>query len=203
MNSRRWRGAEGFEGRHDRGDGAMTLDERDPIVMADTGPLIRLAAAGLLDGLRATNRRVVIVDRVEAEATQDRSKPSRRKSPNGLRASADSIARPRTVIGAGIEKLESEQSTPEQQRLLKAALRNSAKRAIRDFSGRVGTSDRMVRLVVYEDEDVPFALQATRIPLMLMTTPRIAETTRRVGNQCRRGCRNRGSRQDVHDQNRQ
>ena len=53
----------------------MTLDERDPIVMADTGPLIRLAAAGLLDGLRATNRRVVIVDRVEAEATQDRSKP--------------------------------------------------------------------------------------------------------------------------------
>ena len=91
----------------------MTLDERDPIVMADTGPLLRLAAAGLLDGLRATNRRVVSVDRVEAKATQDRSKPFANEIAEWIAHNADSIERPRTIVGAGIEKLESEQNKPE------------------------------------------------------------------------------------------
>jgi hypothetical protein len=53
----------------------MTLNDRQPIIVADTGPLIRLAAAGLLDSIRGLNRRIVIVDRVEAEATADMSKP--------------------------------------------------------------------------------------------------------------------------------
>ncbi len=151
----------------------MTLDERDPIVMADTGPLIRLAAAGLLDGLRATNRRVVIVDRVEAEATYDRSKPFANEIAEWIERNADAIERPRTVVGAGIEKLESEPSTPEQQRLLKSALRHSGEKAIRDFLEEwvPGTPGA---LVVYEDEDVPRTLQTTRVPLILMTTRRFA-----------------------------
>jgi hypothetical protein len=151
----------------------MTLDERDPIVMADTGPLIRLAAAGLLDGLRATNRRVVIVDRVEVEATQDRSKPFAKEIADWIARNADAVERPRTVVGAGIEKLESEPSTPEQQRLLKAALRNSGEKAIRDLLEEWAPATHGA-LVVYEDEDVPFALQSTRVPIMLMTTRRFA-----------------------------
>ncbi|MEN3150187.1 hypothetical protein ABCW43_23060 [Neorhizobium sp. IRAMC:178] len=35
--------------------------DRAPIVIADAGPLIRLAAAGLLDAMRLTNRKIVIV----------------------------------------------------------------------------------------------------------------------------------------------
>jgi len=151
----------------------MTLDERDPIVMADTGPLIRLAAAGLLDGLRATNRRVVIVDRVEAEATQDSSKPFAKEIAAWIERNADSIERPRTVVGAGIEKLESEASTPEQQRLLKAALRNSGEKAIRDFLEEWALASSGA-LVVYEDDDVPRILQSTRVPIQLMTTRRFA-----------------------------
>lgn len=151
----------------------MTLDERDPIVMADTGPLIRLAAAGLLDGLRATNRRVVIVDRVEAEATQDRSKPFAREIAEWIARNADSLERPRTVVGAGIEKLESEPNTPDQQRLLKAALRNSGEKAIRDFLEEWAPQTQGA-LVVYEDEDVPRILQSTRVPIQLMTTRRFA-----------------------------
>lgn len=151
----------------------MTLDERDPIVMADTGPLIRLAAAGLLDGLRATNRRIVIVDRVEAEATGDRSKPFANEIAEWIERNSDAIERPRTVIGFGIEKLQSDARTPEQDRLLKAALRNFGEKAMRDFleTWVPGTHGA---LVVYEDEDVPFALQSTRVPLMLMTTRRFA-----------------------------
>ena len=38
--------------------------DRQPIVVADAGPLIRLAAAGILDTLRGLNRRIVLVDRV-------------------------------------------------------------------------------------------------------------------------------------------
>lgn len=151
----------------------MTLDERDPIVMADTGPLIRLAAAGLLDGLRATNRRVVIVDRVEAEATDDRSKPFANEIAAWIERNADTVERPRTVIGAGIEKLKSETSTPEQQRLLKAALRNSGEKAMREFLEE-WVSGTPNALVVYEDDDVPLTLQTTRVPLILMTTRRFA-----------------------------
>jgi len=84
----------------------MTLDPRDPIVMADTGPLIRLAAAGLLDGLRATDRRVVIVDRLEVEAAQDQSKPFAAEIAKWIARNADTIERPRTVVGAGIEQLD-------------------------------------------------------------------------------------------------
>jgi hypothetical protein len=151
----------------------VTLDERDPIVIADTGPLIRLAAAGLLDGLRATNRRVVIVDRVEAEATRDPSKPFAQEIAAWIARNGDTIERPRTVVGIGIEKLEESTRTPEEERLLKSALRNSAERAIRDFledwiPGTPGA------LVVFEDEDVPQTLQTTRVPLILMTTRRFA-----------------------------
>jgi hypothetical protein len=151
----------------------VTLDERDPIVMADPGPLIRLAAAGLLDGLRATNRRVVIVDRVEAEATRDRSKPFANESAEWIERNSDTIERPRTVVGVGIEKLEANARTPEEERLLKAALRNSGERAIRDFleTWMPGTSGA---LVIYEDEDVPKILQSTRVPIQLMTTRRFA-----------------------------
>jgi hypothetical protein len=151
----------------------VTLDEHDPIVMADTGPLIRLAAAGLLDGLRATNRRVVIVDRVEAEATGDRSKPFANEIAEWIERNSDTIERPRTVVGVGIEKLEANTRTPEEARLLKAALRNSGERAIRDFleTWVPGTSGA---LVIYEDEDVPKILQSTRVPIHLMTTRRFA-----------------------------
>lgn len=48
--------------------------DRQPIVVADAGPLIRLAAAGILDTLRGLNRRIVLVDRVEKEVTGDLSK---------------------------------------------------------------------------------------------------------------------------------
>ena len=53
----------------------MARDDRQPIIVADAGPLIRLAAAGLLDTLRGLNRQIVLVDRVEAEVIGDRSKP--------------------------------------------------------------------------------------------------------------------------------
>lgn len=45
----------------------MTFDERAPIIIADAGPLTRLAAAGLLESLRAVDRRIVLVERVEDE----------------------------------------------------------------------------------------------------------------------------------------
>lgn len=151
----------------------MTLDERDPIVMADTGPLIRLAAAGLLDALRATNRRVVIVDRVEAEATQDRTKPFANEIADWIERNSDTVERPRTLVGVGIEKLQANTRTPEEARLLKAALRNAGERAIRDFL-ETWAPTTSGALVIYEDEDIPKILQSTRVPIQLMTTRRFA-----------------------------
>jgi len=151
----------------------MTLDQRDPIVMADTGPLIRLAAAGLLDALRATNRRVVIVDRFEVEATRDRSQRFANEVAEWIERNIDTIERPRTVVGIGIERLEQNARTPEEERRLKVTLRDSGERAIRDFleTWIPATSGAPV---IYEDEDVPKILQSTRVPIHLMTTRRFA-----------------------------
>jgi hypothetical protein len=151
----------------------MTLDQHDPIVMADTGPLIRLAAAGVLNGLRATNRRIVIVDRVVAEATGDLTKPYAREIAEWIERNSDAIERPRTLTGLAIEQLEAGPRNAEEQRLLKATIRNSGEKAIREFleTWVPGTPGA---LVVFEDEDMPFALQTTRVPLVLMTTRRFA-----------------------------
>jgi hypothetical protein len=51
------------------------MADQDPIIIADPGPLIRLAAAELLDTMRLTNRRIVLVDRIEEEVCGDPSKP--------------------------------------------------------------------------------------------------------------------------------
>jgi hypothetical protein len=149
----------------------MTLDQHDPIVMADTGPLIRLAAAGVLNGLRATNRRIVIVDRVVAEATGDLTKPYAREIAEWIERNSDAIERPRTLTGLAIEQLEAGPRNAEEQRLLKATIRNSGEKAIREFleTWVPGTPGA---LVVFED--MPFALQTTRVPLVLMTTRRFA-----------------------------
>ena len=40
----------------------MTISDRQPIIVADAGPLIRLAAAGLLDIMRGLNHRIVPSD---------------------------------------------------------------------------------------------------------------------------------------------
>jgi hypothetical protein len=54
----------------------MTVSsDRQPIIVADAGPLIRLAAAGLLDALRGLNRRLVLVDRKIGLHEQDRNSP--------------------------------------------------------------------------------------------------------------------------------
>src|SRR5437660_2671745 len=108
----------------------MTLDQRDPIVMADTGPLIRLAAAGLLDGLRSTNRRVVIVDRVIAEAIADRTEPYAQEIARWIDRNSDAIERSRTLVGVAIEHLQAGPRTAEEERLLKATGRNSGETAI-------------------------------------------------------------------------
>ena len=151
----------------------MALDQRDPIVMADTGPLIRLAAAGLLNGLRSTNRRVVIVDRVVAEVTGDPAKPYAQEIAQWIARNGDAIERPRTLVGLAIERLEAGPRDAEEQRLLRATARNSGEKAIREFleTWVPGTPGA---LVVYEDEDVPHILQTTRVPLVLMTTRRFA-----------------------------
>ena len=57
--------------------------DRRPTIVADAGPLIRLAAAGILDTLRGLNRRIVLVDRVEDEVVGDLRMPSQPLPPEG------------------------------------------------------------------------------------------------------------------------
>src|SRR3954465_8946480 len=109
----------------------MTRDDRQPIIVADAGRLIRLAAGGLLETMRGLNRRVVLVDRVEQEVIGDRSKPFATEVAAWIERSGENILRVKTAIGAGIETLRSKRATPEEDRLLKNGLRISGELAVR------------------------------------------------------------------------
>ena len=145
-------------------------DHRQPIIVADTGPLIRLAAAGLLDSLRALNRRIVIVDRVEEEAVADLTKPYAREIAQWLETMGDAILREMTIEGAGIARLRAAEPTPKNLALLKRGTRNSGERAVREFVELFEPKDADDIIVVYEDIDMHTLLSASQVPLTLMTT---------------------------------
>jgi hypothetical protein len=152
----------------------MTLDERSPVVIADAGPLIRLAAAGLLGSLHGLNRRIVLVDRVEDEVSGDRSKPFAEEIAAWIAAMGPAIERARTVEGYGIAALRENAATPEAAALLKRRLRDSGERAIREFVVGFEPDDATAAIVLYEDRDAPALMAAARVPLTLMTTRRFA-----------------------------
>ncbi|MFM9857290.1 hypothetical protein RUR49_02260 [Pseudoxanthobacter sp. M-2] len=152
----------------------MTLDERSPVVVADAGPLIRLAAAGLLGSLRGLNRRIVLVDRVEDEVSADRTKPFADEIVAWIEAMGPAIERVRTVEGYGIAALRESADTPEAASLLKRRLRDSGERAIREFVEGFEPDDASAAIILYEDRDAPALMAAARVPLTLMTTRRFA-----------------------------
>lgn len=151
------------------------FNDRQPIIVADAGPLIRLAAAGLLDSLRGLNRRIVLVDRVEEEATADRSKPFAREIAEWIVAMGEAVLHARTIEGQGIERLRSLPPTPENLALLKRGLRDSGERAIREFVELHDPDDETEAIVVYEDTDTSFLLSASMVPLTMMTTRRFVQ----------------------------
>jgi hypothetical protein len=154
----------------------MARDDRQPIIVADAGPLLRLAAAGLLDTLRGLNRRIVLVDRVEDEVIGDRSKPFAPEIAAWIERSGDSILRVRTVTGEGIESLRARARTPDEERLLKSALRDSGELALREFVGHWRPTESASALVIYEDARVAVLFLDSDFSVTLMTTLAFAET---------------------------
>jgi hypothetical protein len=154
----------------------MTRDDRQPIIVADAGPLIRLAAAGLLDTMRGLNRRIVLVDRVEEEVIGDRSKPFAEEVAAWIDRSGDLILHVQTVVGEGIASLRSRDRTPQEDRLLKTALRDSGELAVREFVGHWHPTDSASALVLYEDARVAVLFLDSDFSVTLMTTLAFAET---------------------------
>lgn len=154
----------------------ITPEDRQPIVVADAGPLIRLAAAGLLDSLRGLNRRIVLVDRVENEVVGDTSKPYAREIANWIAEMGNSILRAKTVTGVGIDALRRRERTLEEDRLLKSTLRNSGELALREFVETWRPTEVSSALVVYEDRKVASLFLDADFPLTLMTTRAFART---------------------------
>ena len=148
----------------------MTQGERQPIIVADAGPLIRLAAAGLLDTLRGLNRQVVLVDRVEDEMIGDRSRPFAAEIAAWITGMGPAILRAATAVGIGVAALKARQRTPDEDAILKSALRRSGEPALREFLDRWRPGEATSAIVVYEDRKVPPLFLAAGYPLTLMTT---------------------------------
>jgi hypothetical protein len=151
-------------------------EDRQPIVVADAGPLIRLAAADLLGSLRGLNRRIVLVDRVEDEVIGDVSKPYAREIANWIAEMGDAVLHAQTVTGLGIEALRERRRTPEEDRLLKSTLRNSGELALREFVENWRPTEVSSALVLYEDRKVAALFLDADFPLTLMTTRAFART---------------------------
>ena len=154
----------------------MARDDRQPIIVADAGPLIRLAAAGLLDTLRGLNRRVVLVDRVEDEVVGDRSKPFAAEIAEWIERSGDDLLHVQTITGEGIASLRARARTPKEDALLKSALRDSGELALREFVAHWRPTESASALVVYEDAKVATLFLDSDFSVTLMTTLAFAET---------------------------
>jgi hypothetical protein len=154
----------------------MPRDDRQPIIVADAGPLIRLAAAGLLDTLRGLNRRVVLVDRLEDEVIGDLSKPFADEISAWIERSGEAVFRVQTVVGVGIASLRSRARTAQEDKLLKRALRDSGELAMREFVGHWQPTESASALVVYEDARAATLFLDSDFPVTLMTTLAFAET---------------------------
>jgi hypothetical protein len=147
------------------------MTSRNPIVIADAGPLIRLAAAGLLDAMRLTNRKIVIVDRVEEEACGDLSKPFAKAIADWMARVGEAVEHAITTEGLGIAKRrELAAHSPEHAQALKRALRDSGERAIREYVEIFRPADVDSVLVLFEDTMVPSLMAAATVPMTLMST---------------------------------
>jgi hypothetical protein len=159
----------------------MTRDDRQPIVVADAGPLIRLAAAGLLDTMRAMNRRIVLVDRVEDEVVGDLAKPFAAEIKAWIGRMGEAVVHAGTVTGVGVAALRARQRTPAEDALLKSALRDSGEQAVREFVGHWRPTDSASAVVLYEDRKVATLFLDVDFPVTLMTTRAFAQVIAKWG----------------------
>ena len=157
------------------GEATITPADRQPIIVADAGPLIRLAAAGLLDTLRGLNRRIVLVDRIADEVMGDMSKPFAPVIAAWINSMGEAILHVETVTGHGIKALRARLRTAEQDRLLKSALRDSGELALREFLGHWRPTETGSAIVVYEDRRVVSLFLEADFPVTIMTTRKFAE----------------------------
>ncbi|RDJ22848.1 hypothetical protein DWF00_05625 [Bosea caraganae] len=154
----------------------MTPASREPIVIADAGPLLRLAAAGLLSMLGRLNRRIVLVDRVEDELVGDATKPFAPEIRAWIESEGEALLRVPTVIGEGIRSLKARTRTPEEDARLKSGLRNSGELALREFVDLWRPDEPSSAVVLYEDRKVPNLFLEVDYPVTLMTTRAFART---------------------------
>ncbi|WP_291824097.1 hypothetical protein [Bosea sp. (in: a-proteobacteria)] len=154
----------------------MSPASREPIVIADSGPILRLAAAGLLPMLARLNRRIVLVDRVEDELVGDAAKPYAAEIAAWIAAEGEALLRVSTIIGEGIASLKGRARTPEEEARLKSGLRNSGELALREFVDLWRPDSFASAVVLYEDRKVPNLFLEVDYPVTLMTTRAFVRT---------------------------
>jgi hypothetical protein len=154
----------------------MSPASREPIVIADAGPLLRLAAAGLLPMLVRLNRRIVLVDRVEDELVGDETKPYASEIRQWIAGEGDALLRVPTIIGEGIAALKGRARTPEEDARLKSGLRNAGELALREFVDLWRPDADSSAVVLYEDRKVPNLFLEVDYPVTLMTTRAFVRT---------------------------
>ena len=121
--------------------------------------------------MRLTNRKIVVVDRIEEEACGDLSKPFAKEIADWMDRMGEAIEHVITTEGLGIAKRrELAAQSPENALALKRALRDSGERAIREYIELFRPLDVDSVLVLFEDNMVPSLMAAATVPMTLMST---------------------------------
>lgn len=155
--------------------------DRQPIIVADARPLIRLAAAGILDTVRGLNGQIVLVDRVEDEVVGDLTKPFAADIAAWIAGLGEAALRVETVVGIGVATLRAGTRTPGEDALLKSALRDSGEQALREFVAHWEPTEAASAVVLYEDRKVATLFLGVGFPVTLMTTRAFVATVTRWG----------------------
>lgn len=155
------------------------------MVIADAGALLRLAAAGLLDAMRLSNRQIMIVDMVEVEACHRHpDKPFAREILGWIGRSGDAVRRVETTEGIAYAALLARDRTPENVAKLKRLQRDGGERAVRDYVEELAPSDVRSVLVVCEDPNVQSLLQASKVLVQSVTIKLLLDAMAGQGPSC-------------------
>lgn len=151
-------------------------NNKAPVIIADTGPLLRLAAADLLDYMRLTNRRVVLIDMVEDEACKRNPQALFAKEiAEWINRNEDLIQRVETDTGFALQQAkivaDENPDDPKAQDRFYRLKKNGGERAIIDYiTETLKPDDLSDALIIYEDDAVPKKMKAAGYPAVLVST---------------------------------
>lgn len=157
-------------------------DPETPILITDTGPLLRFAAAQALNLILLGNRQLIIPDMVFEEAVRLSHMPFATDISDWIEQHRLAIEIPITAPGVAIAAL-AQLTTRDagQERLLKQLRRHAGERAIQDYLQNLEQTPEHEPIILFEDRAVPTLVGMAGIATNSMNTAAYIDYLAEIG----------------------